>query len=128
MSYSIEKLVFYLRGLFSAPIICELSKRKVFTYKKNKAHFNLNSLNKIKGKKELTACLNYLDRIDLINKVGKNNFELVKSVDLAELCITSSAIINLSDKEEIKVKTIKSKGKKCPVCWKISLDPCPKHS
>ena len=60
--------------------------------------------------------------------LGKNNFELVKSVDLAELCITSSAIINLSDKEEIKVKTIKSKGKKCPVCWKISLDPCPKHS
>ena len=78
MSYSIEKLVFYLRGLFSAPIICELSKRKVFTYKKNKAHFNLNSLNKIKGKKELTACLNYLDRIDLINKVGKNNFEFTE--------------------------------------------------
>ena len=47
MSYSIEKLVFYLRGLFSAPIICELSKRKVFTYTKNKANFNLKAVNKI---------------------------------------------------------------------------------
>ena len=75
MSYSIEKLVFYLRGLFSAPIICELSKRKVFTYTKNKANFNLKAVNKIKGKKELFACLNYLNRINLINKIGKDNFE-----------------------------------------------------
>tara|TARA_B100000579_G_scaffold310405_1_gene260023 strand:- start:1047 stop:2075 length:1029 start_codon:yes stop_codon:yes gene_type:complete len=78
MSYSIEKLVFYLRGLFSAPIICELSKRKVFIYKKNKAYFDKNAFDKIKGKKELIACLNYLDRIDLIKKLENNNFEFTE--------------------------------------------------
>ena len=74
MDYSIEKLVFYLRGLFSAPIICELSKKKIFKFEKNRAIFNHQNLKKIKGKKELKACLNYLVRINLIYKTN-NNYE-----------------------------------------------------
>ena len=75
MEYSIEKLVFYLRGFFAAPIICELSKRKIFRFSKNKAVFDLDQLKKIKSKKELKACLNYLIRINLLNKVDKENYE-----------------------------------------------------
>ena len=75
MEYSIEKLVFYLRGFFSAPIICELSKKKIFRFSKNKAIFDLDNLKKIKGKKELQACLNYLIRINLIDKVGEEKYE-----------------------------------------------------
>ena len=26
------------------------------------------------------------------------------------------------------INTIKAKGSKCPVCWKISEEPCPRHS
>lgn len=40
MSYSIEKLVYHLRGLYAAPIICELSKRKIFKFVKNNAIFD----------------------------------------------------------------------------------------
>ena len=78
MEYSIEKLVYYLRGFFSAPIICELSKKKIFKFSKNKASFDMRKLKKIKGKKELQACLNYLIRINLINKNSENNYEFTK--------------------------------------------------
>ena len=64
MTYSIEKLVYHLRGLYSAPIICELSKRKIFKFIKNKAIFDKKKLISIKSKKELEACLNYLIRIN----------------------------------------------------------------
>jgi len=78
MSYSIEKLVFYLRGLFSAPIICELSKRKIFKFVKNKAIFDIDKLKNVKSKRELDACLNYLIRINLLAKEGKNNFKFTE--------------------------------------------------
>ncbi len=78
MNYSIEKLVFYLRGLFSAPIICELSKKKIFKFSKNKAIFDKKKLSEIKGKQELKACLNYLTRINLINKIDEKNYEFTE--------------------------------------------------
>ena len=78
MEYSIEKLVFYLRGFFAAPIICEFSKRKIFRYSKNKAVFDIDRLQKIKGKKEVKACLNYLIRINLLNKVDEEKYEFTK--------------------------------------------------
>ena len=49
-------------------------------------------------------------------------------MDFAELCITSSAVIEESKNSEIEVQVSKAKGTKCPVCWKISNDNCPRHS
>ena len=39
-------------------------------------------------------------------------------------------IFEVSYKEDIEVTAItsKAKGTKCPVCWKISESPCPRHS
>ena len=78
MSYTIEKLVYHLRGLYSAPIICELSKRKIFKFVKNKAIFDIDKLKNVKSKRELDACLNYLIRINLLAKEGKNNFKFTE--------------------------------------------------
>jgi len=44
------------------------------------------------------------------------------------LCITSKAELNFLDKEEINVITTKAEGKKCPVCWKINIESCTRHS
>ncbi len=55
---------------------------------------------------------------------------LTKGIDFSELCITSKAEIEKikkDGKENIVVKTIKAQGQKCPVCWKISTDPCSRH-
>lgn len=51
----------------------------------------------------------------------------MKDVDFSELCITSAAKIEKKQSEEITVKTVKAEGKKCPVCWKISLNICDRH-
>jgi len=56
--------------------------------------------------------------------------KISQGVDFSELCITSGATIeknkdNIS--EDIVVKTIKAKGDKCPVCWKINTKPCVRH-
>ena len=32
-----------------------------------------------------------------------------------------------NDSEEIIVKTNKAEGNKCPVCWKINVNPCERH-
>ena len=60
--------------------------------------------------------------------LDKKNQELIKDVDLAELCITSSAKIKDSSSEKILVETAKADGAKCPVCWKINEDKCSRHS
>ena len=59
------------------------------------------------------------------------NEKMIKStegVDFSELCITSGAKIENSKSDEIVVKTFKAEGQKCPVCWKINKDSCPRHS
>jgi isoleucyl-tRNA synthetase len=61
-------------------------------------------------------------------KLDKKNFELVKHVDLSELCITSAAIILEDNTRDIFVNTTKAEGEKCQVCWKISKKPCVRHS
>ena len=53
--------------------------------------------------------------------------KFTENIDLSELCITSSAIIEKDDKNEMDVKTEKAKGIKCPVCWKIKEDGCDRH-
>tara|TARA_Y100001936_G_scaffold189693_1_gene188311 strand:+ start:1 stop:1347 length:1347 start_codon:yes stop_codon:yes gene_type:complete len=59
--------------------------------------------------------------------LDKKNLNLVKSVDLAELCITSSVEVVESNNDQILVETTKANGEKCPVCWKINPNKCPRH-
>jgi len=61
-------------------------------------------------------------------RLDTKNLELTKNIDFSELCITSSAIIEKNNKPEIEVETLKAEGDKCPVCWKISSQPCERHS
>jgi len=65
---------------------------------------------------------------NLIINLGKALFELSKDIDFSELCITSSAIVQKSSKEEVRTETIKAEGDKCPVSWKISKEQCLRHS
>ena len=61
--------------------------------------------------------------------VGKKLFDFVKNYDFSEICITSSAEVILDDKinENVVIETIKAKGIKCHVCWKISETKCERH-
>ncbi|MBD1166245.1 isoleucine--tRNA ligase [Pelagibacterales bacterium SAG-MED07] len=63
----------------------------------------------------------------LIISLSKKQLDLIKEVDLAELCITSSVIVKESNNEQIYVETKKAEGNKCPVCWKINKDKCLRH-
>ena len=54
-------------------------------------------------------------------------FKIVKDIDFSELCITSEAKIEKTDKDEIKALTIKAEGIKCSVCWKINKNECERH-
>jgi len=55
---------------------------------------------------------------------GKN-FELLEGLDLAEYFITSKAEkFQSENKEELKIKVTKTKGTKCPRCWKILDSKC----
>ena len=61
-------------------------------------------------------------------KISKQLFNISKNIDFAELCITSHAEILEHEDDTIKVNTIKAKGDKCPVCWKIIEGNCSRHS
>jgi isoleucyl-tRNA synthetase len=61
-------------------------------------------------------------------KLDEKNMELIKDIDLAELCIISSVNIEESRGDAVQVETKKALGNKCPVCWKISQKPCVRHS
>ena len=63
----------------------------------------------------------------MLLRLNKKKLELVKNIDFAELCITSSAKIEETDQDDIIVETQKAEGNKCPTCWKISKDPCERH-
>ena len=65
---------------------------------------------------------------DLKIKLDSKKLELFKEMDFSELCITSSAIIEESKNKETEVQVSKAKGTKCPVCWKTSINSCPRHS
>ena len=60
-------------------------------------------------------------------KVNKQLLSISKNIDFAELCITSHAKILEHKDDSIKVNTIKAKGNKCPVCWKIIDGKCLRH-
>jgi isoleucyl-tRNA synthetase len=65
---------------------------------------------------------------NLIINLNEKMTNLFQDVDFSELCITSDAKIKKSKSDEITVETIKAKGKKCPVCWKINENKCTRHS
>jgi isoleucyl-tRNA synthetase len=60
-------------------------------------------------------------------KLNDKLFELSKNIDFSELCITSSAKVIKDDAQEIQIISSKASGKKCPICWKISLEECSRH-
>ena len=63
----------------------------------------------------------------LVLKLNKNDLEIIKGIDLSELCITSSVEIIEKDSDVTIAETSKAKGNKCPVCWKISEKSCIRH-
>ena len=65
---------------------------------------------------------------NLIIYLNEKLTKFTKGVDFSELCITSDAKIEKNKSDEILVKTIKAKGQKCPVCWKINTNKCERHS
>jgi len=64
---------------------------------------------------------------NLILEMNQEYLTLLKDVDLAELCITSSFTLKEVDNTEISVVTEKATGNKCPICWKVSSQPCLRH-
>ena len=64
----------------------------------------------------------------LVINLDKKLSEITKNIDFSELCITSSAEVIYNENSETSAQTSKAKGFKCPVCWKITEEACPKHS
>tara|TARA_B100001057_G_scaffold300372_1_gene300526 strand:- start:418 stop:3132 length:2715 start_codon:yes stop_codon:yes gene_type:complete len=81
------------------------------------------SIEEKRASKEIGSSL----EASLILKISKKDAEIVNEIDLSELCITSSVEIRKNDSDDIVVKTLRAKGDKCPVCWKISPNPCMRH-
>ena len=82
------------------------------------------SIEEKRASKEIGSSLEASLKINLDKKLK----EISKDVDFSELCITSSAEVSYLENSETKVQTTKAEGSKCPVCWKLSIDPCPRHS
>ena len=82
------------------------------------------SIEEKRANKEIGSSLEAAIKI----KLNKEDFKFVQGIDLAELCITSSAEIDKNFSKETTVQTVKLEGIKCPVCWKIFSEKCPRHS
>jgi isoleucyl-tRNA synthetase len=82
------------------------------------------SIEEKRATKEIGSSLEAKLKINLDKKLSK----ITQNIDFSELCITSSAEISYKENFEISVQTIKAKGSKCPVCWKITEEACPRHS
>ena len=82
------------------------------------------SIEEKRASKEIGSSLEAELKINLDDRYK----DITKNIDFSELCITSKAKIYFSKITETKVDTIKAKGSKCSVCWKISEEPCARHS
>ena len=82
------------------------------------------SIEEKRASKEIGSSLEAELKIDLNDKFK----DIVKNIDFSELCITSKATISFSTTTKSEVNTIKATGTKCAVCWKISEEPCARHS
>ena len=81
------------------------------------------SIEEKRASKEIGSSL----EADLIIKLNEKYKEIVKDIDLSELCIVSKSDINFDNQLDVLVETKKASGNKCPVCWKISVEPCERH-
>ena len=81
------------------------------------------SIEEKRASKEIGSSLEANLNIQISKKLKK----LIENTDFSELCITSKAEVIYKDDIEITATTSKAKGSKCPVCWKISEGPCPRH-
>ncbi|MDA9667336.1 isoleucine--tRNA ligase [Candidatus Pelagibacter sp.] len=82
------------------------------------------SIEEKRASKEIGSSLEASLKINLDKKLN----DISANVDFSELCITSSADVSYLENSETKVQTMKAEGSKCPICWKLSVDPCPRHS
>ncbi len=81
------------------------------------------SIEEKRASKEIGSSLEAVLHVKLNNRFK----QVVNDIDLSELCITSKTEVNFDDQIDIEVVTQKALGNKCPVCWKISPDPCERH-
>ena len=81
------------------------------------------SIEEKRASKEIGSSL----EAELNVKINKKFKQIIKDIDLSELCITSKANISFDDQSDISVSTQKASGQKCKVCWKIRVDPCERH-
>ena len=74
------------------------------------------SIEEKRASKEIGSSLEASLKINLDKKLN----DISKDVDFSELCITSNAIIEKTESDEIVAVTTKAEGEKCSVCWKIN--------
>ena len=82
------------------------------------------SIEEKRASKEIGSSLEASLEIEL----DKKGLDLIKGIDLSEICITSSVKIKKEPSEKIYVETNKAKGNKCSLCWKIKLEACGRSS
>ena len=82
------------------------------------------SIEEKRASKEIGSSLEASLEIEL----DKKGLDLIKGIDLSEICITSSVKIKKEPSEKIYVETNKAKGNKCSLCWKIKLKACGRSS
>ena len=77
------------------------------------------SIEKKRASKEIGSSLEAEIKIT----IDKKRFELLSGLDLSEYFITSKAEkFKTDNKEELNIEVMKTKGEKCPRCWKILQD------
>ncbi len=82
------------------------------------------SIEEKRANKEIGSSL----EAELKIKLNEKYKDIISRIDLSELCIVSKTQINFDEDTDILVETKKAPGNKCPVCWKISVEPCERHS
>ena len=81
------------------------------------------SIEEKRANKEIGSSL----EAELKIKLNEKYKDIISKIDLSELCIVSKTQINFDVGSDILVETKKALGDKCPVCWKISVEPCERH-
>ncbi len=82
------------------------------------------SIEEKRASKEIGSSL----EAELNIKLNEKYKDTITNIDLSELCIVSKTHVYFDDASDILVETNKALGDKCPVCWKISVEPCERHS
>ncbi|MDC3034067.1 isoleucine--tRNA ligase [Candidatus Pelagibacter sp.] len=81
------------------------------------------SIEEKRANKEIGSSL----EADLNIQLDQKLEEITKNIDFSELCITSKAEISFKKNSETSAQTIKAKGTKCTLCWKICENPCDRN-